>query len=282
MTILLLRPYATYAQGATVDLDNATEASLVAQGRATYTVNPGSAFAPLTAVEQQDLRDGAARLTASQTTALQALVAGTGLWANRPASPALYDQYFATDIGPNGVQFWWNGSRWKVLFASVIAETSTLVAGVAQTADQYFTAARLGPFPLGLLGVGDVLQYHIGLGKAGTTDTFTALSIRIGQNGAIGDSAVLQATISSFMTAASRSGGIEKWMRIESATTIRGLGVNNANSSWNNVNISGTAADSTQTIPNITSVPLYIGLSTTMSGATDAPQIAYQRLTLLP
>jgi hypothetical protein len=47
MTVLLLRPYATFAQGATVDLDNATEASLVAQGRATYTVNPGPAFEPL-------------------------------------------------------------------------------------------------------------------------------------------------------------------------------------------------------------------------------------------
>lgn len=57
MTILLLRPYATFAQGATVDIDHATEASLVAQGRATYTVNPGSTFAPLTAAEQQLLRN---------------------------------------------------------------------------------------------------------------------------------------------------------------------------------------------------------------------------------
>ena len=57
MTILLLRPYATFAQGSTIDLDNATEAALVGQGRATYTVNPGSAFAPLTATEQQRTRD---------------------------------------------------------------------------------------------------------------------------------------------------------------------------------------------------------------------------------
>mgnify|MGYP000157890029 FL=1 len=56
MTILLLRPYSTHAQGATVDLDNATEAALVAQGRATYTVNPGSSFTPLTPAEQQTLR----------------------------------------------------------------------------------------------------------------------------------------------------------------------------------------------------------------------------------
>ena len=55
MTILLLRPYATFAQGSTIDLDNATEAALVGQGRATYTVNPGSAFSPLTVTEQQEL-----------------------------------------------------------------------------------------------------------------------------------------------------------------------------------------------------------------------------------
>lgn len=57
MTVLLLRPYATFAQGATIDVDNATEASLVAQGFATYTINPGPAFGPLTAAEQQILRD---------------------------------------------------------------------------------------------------------------------------------------------------------------------------------------------------------------------------------
>jgi hypothetical protein len=75
MTVLLLRPYATFAQGATVDLDNATEASLVAQGRATYTVNPGPAFEPLTAAEQQTLRHGGGfTLTQAQQVATQALV----------------------------------------------------------------------------------------------------------------------------------------------------------------------------------------------------------------
>lgn len=208
--------------------------------------------------------------------------AQTVLWANRPTSPSLYDQIFVTDIGPNGTQFYWNGSRWKVFFPSVIAQTTTLISGAAGAADQYFADARLGAFPVGLLGAGDVLQWHIGLGKAGTTDTFGVLSLRVGQNGAIGDSAVLTANLASFMTAPSRSGGIEKWLRIESNTTIRGLGVNNANSSWNNVNISGTAADATQVIPNITTTPLFFGISTAMSGSTDAPQISYQRLTLMP
>lgn len=59
MTITLNAPYATYGTGVSVDLDNATEAALVAQGRATFVLgSAASAFAPLTAVEQQTLRDG--------------------------------------------------------------------------------------------------------------------------------------------------------------------------------------------------------------------------------
>ena len=79
MTVLLLRSYATFAQGAIVDLDNATEAALVNQGRATYTVNPGPVFDPLTASEQQALRDSnVGSFTAAQVAATQALVSGAG------------------------------------------------------------------------------------------------------------------------------------------------------------------------------------------------------------
>lgn len=71
MTVLLSKPYATYASGATIDLDNATEASIVAQGIGVYTTNPGAAFLPLTPAEQQQIRDGgAATLSASVSTAL--------------------------------------------------------------------------------------------------------------------------------------------------------------------------------------------------------------------
>lgn len=56
MSVLLLKPYGSYAQGDTVDLDNATEASLVAQGIGKYVENPGSSYFPLTAAEQQNLR----------------------------------------------------------------------------------------------------------------------------------------------------------------------------------------------------------------------------------
>ncbi len=68
MTIILIRPYATFGQGETVDLDNSTEAALVAQGRATYTVDPGPNFEPLTATEQQELADGTSSVAALAAT----------------------------------------------------------------------------------------------------------------------------------------------------------------------------------------------------------------------
>jgi hypothetical protein len=76
MTIILTRSYATFAQGATVDLDNSTEAALVAQGRATYTVNPGPNFEPLTATEQQELADGTSSVAALAATG--SIVTSTG------------------------------------------------------------------------------------------------------------------------------------------------------------------------------------------------------------
>ena len=75
MTITLNAPYSNYAGGATVDdLDNATEAALVAQGRAVYVSSPGSVFYPLTPSETQQTRDLVARN------------AFTGTWRNLPAS----------------------------------------------------------------------------------------------------------------------------------------------------------------------------------------------------
>ena len=74
MTITLKFPYATYAQGATVTLDNATEAALVDQQRASYTVNSGTSFQPLTPAEQQTLRTSGSVVSNSA----QAVVVSSG------------------------------------------------------------------------------------------------------------------------------------------------------------------------------------------------------------
>jgi hypothetical protein len=99
MTVTLLQPYAAIANGATVTLDNATEAALVAQGRATFTVNPGTSFQPLTPVEQQNLR-----------------YIYVGVWSGRPAatSVSVGTQMVVTDVGVGGRSYWWSdGTSWR-------------------------------------------------------------------------------------------------------------------------------------------------------------------------
>ena len=212
-----------------------------------------------------------------------AVGAATVTWANRPTNPSLYDQIFVTDIGPNGTQFWWNGSRWKVLYPSVIGENGNIVTGVAQIADQYL-GAGFGPFPVGLLQVGDTFCYQFALGKDAALDTYgTATSIRFGQNGTVVDVVIAGINLSGVIVAASRAGpGFEKYFRVVSANTIRPIGVISAVSSFNGLSVGNTDAATTVGIINITTTPWRIGVSTNMNAGTAAPQITYQRLTLLP
>lgn len=72
MTVLLTKPYGLYNAGATIDLDNVTEAAIVGQGLGIYTVNPGSSYSPLTAAEQQDVHDKLATVVTGTTSALTA------------------------------------------------------------------------------------------------------------------------------------------------------------------------------------------------------------------
>lgn len=84
MTVILNAPYAVYSAGDTVNVDDATEAALVAQGRASYIVSNAGQFQPLTPAEQQTLRDGGlATLTAAQQLIAQNLTASTATAATR-------------------------------------------------------------------------------------------------------------------------------------------------------------------------------------------------------
>jgi hypothetical protein len=210
------------------------------------------------------------------------IVAGQGLWADRGTGTA-GAQYFATDIGPNGTMFRWVGSRWRVLYPSVLGEIGTIVTGVTGTADQYI-GTGLGPFPPGLIDVGDMLVYQFAFGKTGATDAFgSATNIRLGQNGNTSDAAVASSNISGTMIAARRAGpGYEKWIRVDSATTTRAIGSINMDPSFTGVFTNGIAPETTVGTVNVTTTPWRMGISTTMGGTNDAPQLTYQRLTLMP
>jgi hypothetical protein len=104
MTIILSQSYGTYANGATVDLDNATEAALVAQGRAVYSgTSPGPVFSPLTAQEQQTLRDSGipAGTSVGVSASLGAAVTSAGL-AGKPKICFIGDSITQFNIGKLG------------------------------------------------------------------------------------------------------------------------------------------------------------------------------------
>ncbi len=209
-----------------------------------------------------------------------------GTWANRPTDPPPYFQYLATDVGRSGMLFYWDITRWRVWYPSVLGEIGTIVTGVAQTANQYIGSGvnRLGPFPPGVLQVGDVLVYQFSVGKTGGTDAFgTATNILLGQNGDVSDAAIATSNISGTMIAARRSGpGYEKWFRVESPTTIRPIGSLNMDPTFSGIFTNNIAPETTVGIVNVSTIPWRIGVSTTMGGATDSPQLTYQRLTLMP
>lgn len=164
MTILLLRPYATFAQGATVDLDNATEAALVGQGRATYTVNPGPFFSPLTAAEQQLARDGgASTLTLAQTEAFSGagtiLTAAGGVRGLSEVTPEVLCNPTATTTvlpGP-GV---YAGYRCTTATGNITVYDSLSATGKVLVPT---TALALGSFPIFGAGNPRALQVTIGV-----------------------------------------------------------------------------------------------------------------------
>jgi hypothetical protein len=208
----------------------------------------------------------------------------TVTWATRPTSPALFDQIRVTDIGPYGLPMEWDGTRWRVMFPTVIGLTGGIVTGVTGTAEQYF--GGFGPFPAGFLQVGDTLVYQFSFGKTGGSDAFgTSTNIRFGQNGNTGDAPIAAGNLSGTILAATRAGpGIEKWFRVESATTMRAIGSININPSFTGVFVNNIAPETTVGIVNVSTTPWRIGISTTMGGTVgpDAPQLTYQRLTLYP
>jgi hypothetical protein len=128
MTITLNAPYSIYVSGASVDLDNATEAALVVQGRAVYTVNPGSVFFPQTPKEIQDQRDIA--------TPVQALVSAPWVTGKaiavelaKAGRPALRQAQLWTNNGAAG-QPYKNGDVYRLSTGQLIV---CILAGTGST-----------------------------------------------------------------------------------------------------------------------------------------------------
>jgi len=174
MTVLLLRPYATFAQGATVDLDNATEAALVGQERASYVgASPGAAFAPLTPQEMQAVRDFGPAISSMITPIL---------WADRPTA-SLNSGLVITvsDVG-NGSQWRSDGTDYVPVTPVFLYHSNTQVVGAAQIAAQQLGVTTAIPrsrmigcrytsvnYQLSKSATADIVTTYLYVGTAGTS-----------------------------------------------------------------------------------------------------------------
>lgn len=151
MTIILTRSYATFAQGATVDLDNSTEAALVAQGRATLLLNQGPNFQPLTANQQQLLQD--------EFLSDGVVVAQTFTWATLPAPAAYIGTAYVTDVGASGSMWRSDGANWGLVNGSVVlARGNTDLNTTVTTSEEDLISI---PIPAGLIGAnGQLVVTH--------------------------------------------------------------------------------------------------------------------------
>jgi hypothetical protein len=159
MTIILSAPYGTYASGATVDLDNATEAALVAQGRAAYSgSSPGAVFSPLTPVEQQALRDngttatGGGSLTSSQVAGLNSGVILSSTGVQYSLSEVLPGPTTLTGAGTTQVVT--GSSEVAGWYCSVAAGTITVYDNTASAGTPIINAETLVAGPRPIMGAG--------------------------------------------------------------------------------------------------------------------------------
>lgn len=155
-----------------------------------------------------------------------------------------------------------------------VYENAALITGVAGIADQVLVAI---PIPAGLLE-GKVFRVMVSFGKNGATDAPGTFSMRMGIAGTTADTQVTSFTPS--MTSGQRSVGFDLWHRMASATSVNKLGgvpvtpFSNAGSA--------TLLNAATTVANVSTQPTYITLTTTMAGATDAPQLGYVCVEIQP
>lgn len=197
------------------------------------------------------------------------------------------DEAIVTNLPAAGMRSRWYydlaSLAWRPFGPTSVALDTTLRVGVAQAGDQY-----IGPglsLAIALLK-GARFIYRYALGKTGTTDAFgAATNVRLGIAATIADAAIATQNYSAAgLQAANRSLGTENHFLMASSVLIERIGTNsNANAGASFVSaIGGTLALGLQVAtPDVSAVALSIGVSTTMGGTTDSPQLGYQEVVRL-
>lgn len=205
------------------------------------------------------------------------------VWASRGSGTFTGQLKRITDIGPAnvGTLFVWDNtaSVWKLTAPAVLqADFTVYTAGTLDTSEHILSSFT---FPAGLLSAGRVLNFKLGFGKDGTTDTLTG-RLRIGTAGTTSDGAVSSIS-TAIMIAANRSGVITTILATNIAnTTLRHAGLLSFNQGFDAVNAQATVYPADLTVADFTSNALIASFSTTMSGSTNHGQVNQTLIELWP
>jgi hypothetical protein len=182
-----------------------------------------------------------------------------------------------TDVGRAGGSLWMSdGTIWRPVAPVKIYENTGLITGISSGTEQVVLAI---PYVANIL-TGKIFRLLCSMGRNGTTDAWTTLTLRMGANGTTADTAI--ATYTTVLTGGSaRSQGVDNWSRMASVTSVEKFGKANAGSSFDDTSASGAVLNAATTVTTVASAG-YIDVCATMSGTTDKPQLGYVALEIQP
>jgi hypothetical protein len=203
-----------------------------------------------------------------------AVFLGTGTFAQMKVLANVSDgaTYLVTNYGRGGSTWRYSSSAgdWFPTAPVKVYENTVTLTGAKQTAAQVLLAM---PMEAGLL-TGKTFRVLVTVAKDGATDTVTPV-LRMGSAGTAADAAVANYTT---LSGASRSLGLELWLRMASATSVERLG-GPVNASWGGS--SSILVNAAVTVATVASAN-FLTLTGTMSGTTDSPQLGYVTVEIQP
>lgn len=175
-------------------------------------------------------------------------------WANRPSSATASGLYLFTDVGSSGTLMRYAGSRWRPLAGqAMLASLGATVTGITNTETIFLQTL----IPAGAWQTNDLIRVIFSALKSGTTDT-GVFTVRVGTNGTTADTSVFASTA---LSAASRTYGLTKDIKLTAATSSQDIPVY--------LGASSSALTAAVAITNASSNALYVSLSWASGGTTD-------------
>jgi hypothetical protein len=178
-------------------------------------------------------------------------------WASKPASPADYDWFTATDVGANGTVFQYKGSRWRVMNGvAVLLEMGAAVSGITNAGSLIMQTL----IPAGVLQANDFFRIELTPTKSGATDAGW-ITVRVGTTGTTADTAITGLSSFNHMAAAGVAGGAQYDIKIVSSTSFQKVGNNAAASGHAYQAVSGaTAAAAATAVSDADANALYLSV----------------------